>query len=112
MDLIAKAPDSTCRHCRINHASAVRVGLCFRCYFTPKIRAKYSSGQTFGNGGNNANLGLPAVPTLAPPGSIEKMRVLEQRAKGNVALWHPLDARWPGDPRTLAALSELAAKAA
>ncbi len=111
MDLIAKAPDSTCRHCRINHASRSR-GLCFRCFFTPKIRAKYSSGQTFGNGWKNANLGLPAVPTLAPPGSIEKMRVLEQRAKSNVALWHPDDARGPNDPRTLAALAKLAASAA
>ena len=103
MDLIEKVPDSTCRHCLFARATRPR-GLCFRCFKNREIRKDYSSGQTFGNGWKNANLGLPAVPTLAPPGSIEKMRVLEARAKGNVALWHPLDARWPGDPRTLAAL--------
>jgi hypothetical protein len=38
------------------------------------------------------DLGLPASPTSAPPGSPEKVRVLEERAALGVSLWHPLDA--------------------
>jgi hypothetical protein len=35
---------------------------------------------------------LPPYPTHALPGSVEKVAVLEQRAKIGVSLWHPLDA--------------------
>ncbi|HZT81215.1 MAG TPA: hypothetical protein VFA26_13380 [Gemmataceae bacterium] len=38
---------------------------------------------------------LPPAPTAAPPGSPEKIRVLAERARMRVALWHPLDARGP-----------------
>jgi hypothetical protein len=40
---------------------------------------------------------LPPVPTDALPGSDEKVRVLTERARLGVALWHPLDARLPAD---------------
>jgi len=38
---------------------------------------------------------LPPAPTAAPPGSEEKVRILVQRARLGVALWHPLDAKLP-----------------
>jgi len=39
--------------------------------------------------------GLSSGPTTALPGSEEKIRVLAQRARLGVPLWHPLDARLP-----------------
>jgi hypothetical protein len=44
---------------------------------------------------------LPPIPTAAPPGSLEKLEVLEQRAANGLALFHPYDAREPGDSRTI-----------
>ena len=38
---------------------------------------------------------LPPSPTNALPGSPEKVRVLAERVRLGVALWHPLDARSP-----------------
>jgi hypothetical protein len=38
---------------------------------------------------------LPAAPTDALPGSEEKIRVLTERARLRVSLWHPLDAKLP-----------------
>ena len=43
-------------------------------------------------------------PETAPPGTPEKMAVLELRAKLKFALWHPLDAQYEGDPRPLEAI--------
>ena len=36
--------------------------------------------------------GLPLTPTDARPGSEEKIRVLAERVRMRVSLWHPLDA--------------------
>jgi hypothetical protein len=38
---------------------------------------------------------LPAAPTDAAPGSEEKIRILIERARLGVSLWHPLDAGVP-----------------
>jgi hypothetical protein len=38
---------------------------------------------------------LPASPTDARPGSLEKVAVLCQRRERREALWHPDDRRWP-----------------
>jgi hypothetical protein len=43
-------------------------------------------------------------PTTYPPGTPEKMAVLEERARNRQALWHPLDAQYDGDPRPLTAM--------
>jgi hypothetical protein len=43
---------------------------------------------------------LPAAPTGALPGSVEKIRILAERARLRVSLWHPLDARLPSDACT------------
>jgi hypothetical protein len=44
----------------------------------------------------------PRRPTFAPtdalPGSPEKIRVLAERVRLHLPLWHPLDARFSGDP--------------
>jgi hypothetical protein len=55
----------------------------------------YPSTSKFGRrgvGNNNVRMKLPATPTQALPGSLEKVAVLEQRAQMGVSLWHPLDA--------------------
>jgi hypothetical protein len=35
---------------------------------------------------------LPPTPTAAPPGSQEKVAVLEARAAAGYTLWHPADS--------------------
>jgi hypothetical protein len=95
-----------CRNCRTAKVTRPR-GLCFRCYYTPGVRAKFPSASKFGRRGIGnfcGNAPSPYVPTVAAPGSVEKLAVIEQRARLKQALWHPLDARYPGDPRTLQAL--------
>jgi hypothetical protein len=51
---------------------------------------------------------LPACPTDALPGSKEKIRILAERARNGVSLWHPLDPRLdrprPGRPSRTARL--------
>jgi hypothetical protein len=39
---------------------------------------------------------LPPGPTSALPGTEEKVRILAERRRLGVSLWHPLDARLPG----------------
>jgi hypothetical protein len=48
------------------------------------------------------------MPTTAAPGTPEKLAVLESRAAAGLAIFHPADARWPGDPVTLVFLAMLA----
>ena len=55
-----------------------------------------------------AELPLPPLPTVHPPGSREKLAVMEQRATDGYAIFHPLDARFEGDTRTAKALKNLA----
>ncbi len=45
---------------------------------------------------NSSHRRLPPGPTDALPGSEEKIRVLAERARLGLPLWHPLDARLPG----------------
>src|SRR5262249_18830823 len=95
-----------CRHCQGAKATRPR-RLCFRCYYTPAIRSRYPPERKFGPRGTGNFCGNPATPfgpTVAAPGTLEKLAILEQRARLHQALWHPLDARYPGDPRTLQAL--------
>jgi hypothetical protein len=78
-------------------------GLCYRCCCTPAIRKLYvpASAQRQGREGyvgcQGAERTLPE-PTRAPPGSAEKVRVLEERAASNQLLWHPEDG--PRDEQT------------
>ena len=83
-----------CRHCSCCPVSRPR-GLCWKCYYTPGVRDRYPSTSKFARRGVqdfNGKSRLPAEPTHALPGSLEKVAVLEQRAKLKQELWHPLDA--------------------
>ena len=52
-----------------------------------------------GVGGGYGGLTPPERPTHWPPGTVEKLLVLAERAKEMVSLWHEFDARYEGDPR-------------
>lgn len=83
-----------CRHCQKTRSNRPR-GLCWTCYYTPGVRELYPSTSKFarrGVGNFNGTAPLPDVPTDAPPGSEEKIRILMERAAKRQALWHPKDA--------------------
>jgi hypothetical protein len=84
----------SCRHCGHTPASRPR-GLCWNCYYTPKIRDQYTSMSIYGRRGVEDSYGrflLPPAPTRALPGTAEKVAVLMARAMMRQALWHPQDA--------------------
>jgi hypothetical protein len=83
-----------CRHCKRVRSNRPR-GLCWSCYYTPGVRELYPSTSKFARRGVddfNGRAALPATPTKAPPGSPEKVAVLEERARLRQSLWHPDDA--------------------
>jgi hypothetical protein len=91
---------ATCQHCKRRRVNRPR-GLCWGCYYTPGIVNRYPSVSKYGRrgvGGLNRSR-MPEIPTDAPPGSAAKLAILQERARLNVSLWHPMDARYPGDPR-------------
>ena len=91
----------TCKHCGKAKVNRPR-GLCWVCYYTPGVRYRYQSGSKYarrGVGNITGNRPVPAEPTAAPPGTDEKLAIFAERAKLKFALWHPMDARYPGDPR-------------
>jgi hypothetical protein len=83
-----------CRHCEKVKSNRPR-GLCWSCYYTPGVRDMYPSTSKFARRGVadfNGRARLPE-PTDALPGTPEKVRVLEERARQGQQLWHPLDAK-------------------
>ena len=86
----------TCQHCHRRAVSRPR-GLCWTCFGTAGVRDLYpvsaapSNVRGVGNGGSRRP--LPAEPTHHPPGTDEKMAVLERRAAAGEQLFHPDDAR-------------------
>lgn len=95
-----------CKHCRTSKVNRPR-GLCWSCYYTPGVKEMYPSTSKYarrGVGNFTGNAPVAPLPTTAPPGTVEKMMVLEERAKNRQALWHPLDAQYDGDPRPYAIL--------
>jgi hypothetical protein len=83
-----------CRHCQKVKSNRPR-GLCWSCYYTPGVRDRYPSTSKFARRGVmdfNGRAKMPE-PTDALPGSLEKVRILEERARLGQALWHPLDAK-------------------
>lgn len=90
-----------CRHCAKSKVNRPR-GLCWSCYYTPGVKELYPSTSKFarrGVGNFTGHASLPPVPTTAAPGTPEKLAVLEQRARSNLAIFHPADARYEGDLR-------------
>ncbi|MBX9677160.1 MAG: hypothetical protein K2X38_00255 [Gemmataceae bacterium] len=88
------ATPALCRHCNRRPVGRPR-GLCWVCYYEPGVRQLYPSEsifarRSFGNVYRAAP--LPPSPTVAAPGSPEKVRILMERARAGVSLWHPRDA--------------------
>lgn len=90
-------PATICRHC---HARKVNrpLGLCWSCYYTHGVRelypstSKYNSRKSEEDREVKAGKKRPRKPTEAPPGSAEKILILEGRVERKEALWHPGDA--------------------
>jgi hypothetical protein len=83
-----------CRHCHKANSSRPR-GLCWACYYTPRIRDHYPSTSKFarrGVGNFNSDAPLADYPTEAIPGSEAKIRILIERAHSMKSLFHPLDS--------------------
>lgn len=82
-----------CRHCRQVHATEPR-GLCLTCFCEPGVKERYPVGQYSptreGHGTVNRAARAP-VPTLALPGTAEKIAVLEGRAERGESLFHQAD---------------------
>ena len=79
-----------CCHCRAAPITRPRQ-LCWACYYTPGIRRRYPPENTYPLLGLSGRRRLPRYPTLAPPGSAEKIAVLARRAQRGEELWHPED---------------------
>ncbi len=100
-----------CKHCGKSKVNRPR-GLCWTCYYAPGVKDKHPSTSKYarrGEGNFTGNAPTPHLPTTAVPGSPEKQDVLAMRAKLKQALWHPMDAAYPGDPRPLEWIREHAA---
>lgn len=86
-----------CRHCGERPITRPR-NLCWSCYYDPAILARYPSrvanhrGQLPGVGLLNLTPTLPE-PVPYPPGSPEKVEVMEKRAMLHQHLFHPADGR-------------------
>ncbi|NBO90964.1 MAG: hypothetical protein EBV06_01400 [Planctomycetia bacterium] len=83
-----------CRHCQKVKSNRPR-GLCWSCYYTPGVRAKFPSTSKFARRGVSDFTGQSRQvlqPTDALPGTPEKLAILEERARLGLSLWHPLDA--------------------
>lgn len=78
-----------CRHCQKRPSHRSR-GLCYRCYTTPEIQRLYPAQKRPKGYGLKTPQRLP-TPTLAIPGSSEKIRILAERAGKGQDLWHPED---------------------
>lgn len=82
-----------CQHCK-EHPACKSRKLCHICYYREDIRILYDMGCERGLG---ANIGmvylLPSLPCNAYPGTIEKIKVMSERAKLGVSLFHPDDAK-------------------
>lgn len=92
-----------CRHCQRVPSNRPR-GLCWTCYYTPGVREQYPSTSRYARRGLDDFSGPspePVLPTAAPPGSEEKVRVLMERARRGQSLWHPADAPMDLESRRL-----------
>jgi len=92
-----------CRHCQRAKVNRPR-GLCWSCYYRPSVRDRYPVTSKYARRGIGDFYGWPIdppEPTKAPPGTPEKVAILEQRALRRQALWHPKDASMDPESRRL-----------
>lgn len=86
-----------CKHC--GSLGCYARSLCVRCWSKGGVKALYApmahEERAKHRGlGNVAREPPPApCPTAHPPGSVGKFRVLMERARQGVQLWHPSDAK-------------------
>lgn len=83
-----------CAHCKQMIVNRPR-GLCWGCYYKPGVKDMYPSTSKYahrGHGNYGGGKRGPRKPTKAPPGSAEKILVLERRARAALTLWHPNDS--------------------
>lgn len=80
-----------CRHCCDRRVCRPR-GLCWGCFYTPAVRARYPAAVRVGAGLPGGARPLPAEPTATAPGSEARIAVLSGRAARGESLWHPEDA--------------------
>lgn len=76
-----------CRHCQVKAANRPR-GLCWVCYHAEGVREQYPSESVYASRGlgvtgddEDIEEGPPGPPTMAWPGSPDKVAVLHQRAR-------------------------------
>lgn len=81
-----------CRHCS-RTLGIIGRGLCQKCHRTPGVRERYASDSKFAKRPEPAAKSLPAEPTAAPPGTPEKVAVMEARVRRGEQPHHPRDAR-------------------
>lgn len=97
-----------CRHCGKCLILRPR-GLCWTCYYDPKIRVQYPTRRNQRSAeprhvpGEFDLLGrrpLPPKPTGTRPGR-EKIAILARRASRKLSLWHPADEPLDRESRRL-----------
>lgn len=87
-----------CVHCGGTRNVSRPRGLCWNCYYTPGVKDKYppvSKFATYGEGAYTTKnqVSKEPVPTDTLPGTEERFKVLEERARNGQALKHPRDAK-------------------
>lgn len=92
-----KVEKAECIHCHQNRTIRAR-GLCCYCSSFKSIRKLYPVKDSPVNrrgvgGGMKTKAPLPKWPTMARPGSPEKVAVMMARAKAGAQLFHPHDAK-------------------
>ena len=99
-----------CKRYSKSHVTRPR-GLCWTCYYTPGVKEIFPVDPKHARrrlGNFNGYPKLSDIPTTATPGTPEKLVVMEVRAKAGLAIFHPRDARFEGDPRALEGIRAVA----
>ena len=82
-----------CQHCKTG-STIDRRNLCRPCYRDPVIRRMYATMPTNNRGLMSANRNYPLPePTDCPPGTVEKLLVMCERAERGEQVRHPKDRR-------------------
>ncbi len=88
-----------CVHCKVGKVNRPR-GLCWPCYHIPGVKEQYPSTSMYARRGVSNITGapkLPSKPTTEPPGTPAKIEVMGARAALGHEVFHPADAKFPGD---------------
>lgn len=84
-----------CRHCHELPASRP-LGLCWKCYYEPSIRALFTTQSKYGRRGLPPPAERhPQFATVCRPGP-DKVEILESRAGRGEGLWHQDDLTCDG----------------